>query len=531
MNNTILLIKAQIINSLGINKLLKSSTKAEKFKKGLLSLLILFVIFIILVQMSMYAWVMSDFLAKENALDVLIITGIALSTLICLFMSIYKAPGYLFAFKDFDLLMSLPLSKGSILISKLFMIVVTNVGLSLLIGFPYLMVYGIKTSAGSVFYILSILLLILSSMIPATLGAVLSLFLGKVSSKTRHSNLILIIGSFIFLLLFMGGMFSLNSITAANIENMVDIISSVKAVYYPFGLFTDALKNLDIVSMLIFSAIAIIVFAIFVWLFARSFKGINSVMQEKYKSSNYKMTELQVQTKSIALLKKELSFYFSSYIYVINTGFGAIMMLLATVLLIYNRSKLTGIITVLPVNVSMALLVTLAMTLCVSLTCTTAPSISLEGKNFWIIKSLPLKEIEIFKSKILLNLVITVPILVVCSTVLTAVFRFTVTEYLLTVAVGCSYCIFIAVVGLIINLHFPKMEWSTQVTVVKQSASVMIAVATGFLAILLPFGIFTLVKPSNIILFQALWFSVTAAIDFVAYRYLEGKGVALFKAL
>lgn len=187
----------------------KSSTKGEKLKAGLFAGIMLFVIVLIFVQMSLYAWVISDFLVKMSALHVLIITGSVLSMLMCLFISIYKASGYLFAFKDFDMLMSLPVSKGAILTSKLFMIVVTNVGLSVLLGFPYLMVYGIKTQAGAVYYLVALLLLILSGIIPVTVGALLSLGLGKVSSKSRHTNLFLTIGSFVILILLMLGIFSL----------------------------------------------------------------------------------------------------------------------------------------------------------------------------------------------------------------------------------------------------------------------------------------------------------------------------------
>lgn len=531
MNSTIFLIKAQLINSSGINKLLKSSAKGEKLKAGLFAGMILFVILIMFIQMSMYAWLTSDFLAGKAALDVLIIAGTALSVLICIFMSIYKAPGYLFAFKDFDMLMSLPVSQGAILISKLFMIVATNAGLSLLLGFPYLMVYGIKTSAGAVYYFLSFLLLIMVSLIPVTIGAILSLLLGKISSKSKHTNLFLIAGSFVLLILFMGGMFSINSLTAANIGNLVNIIGSVKAIYYPFGLITAALKNLDIVSALIFAMISVIIFVIFVWLFAKSFKAINSQMQEKYKAADYKMTDLQVRTTAAALFKKEAGFYFSSYIYVINTGFGAVMMLLATAMLIFSRSKINELLAVLPSNMSMSLIVTLAMVFCAALTCTTAPSISLEGKNLWILKSLPLKVADIFRSKILLNLVITVPILAVSTTILAAVVGLTIPEYLLTVAVGCGYCIFIAVTGLIINLHFPKLEWNTPVAVVKQSASVMLALAAGFISILLPVGILALANPSNPVLFQTLWLLAVAAADAAVYSYLRVRGAALFKAL
>jgi len=531
MNNTIILIKSQLINSTGINKIMKNSSKSERIKAGLFAGFILFVVLLIFVQMTMYAWFMADYFINNKIMDTLIIIGAALSILICLFMSIYKGSGYLFAFKDFDLLMSLPVSKSAILFSKLFIIVINNIGLSLLFGFPYLMIYGIKTSQGIAYYLAAILMLILSSLVPITVGSLLSLLLGKISSKSRHTNLLLIIGSFAVLALFMAVMMSVNSITNSMIDNMVNSIRSLRGIYYPFGLFTNGLTSLDLVSLLIFSLISILAFVLFICYFSKSFMRINLSMQEKYKISNYKMTQLNVHSTAVALLKKELSFYFSSHIYVVNTGFGAIMMPIITVLLIINSSKLTSLLNMLPANVPKSLLVTLSMVICVSLTCTTSPSVSLEGKNLWILKSLPIKEIDIFNSKIRLNILITAPLLVICSTILAVVMKFTLMEYLLCIAVGLCHCVLTAVLGLIINLHFPKLEWNTQVTVVKQSASVTIALFSSFLSILLPIGIFSAVMPTNIIAFQIIWLAAASAADILAYSYLKRKGIALFKTL
>lgn len=48
------------------------------------------------------------------------------------------------------------------------------------------------------------------------------------------------------------------------------------------------------------------------------------------------------------------------------------------------------------------------------MTNTSCVSIYLEGKNLWILKSSPIKEMDIFKSKILLNLPLTIPISIIC---------------------------------------------------------------------------------------------------------------------
>lgn len=531
MNNTVLLIKVQFINSLGINKLLKGSTGKEKVKSVLFVGLMFFVAVMVFIQMSAYAWIISDFLQKYKAMEVLIITGTALSLLVCLFMSIYKASGYLFAFKDFDLLMSLPLPVKAILTAKLFMLALSNMGLSVLLGFPYFMVFGIRTSAGALFYLLSVILLVLSSLLPLTIGSVISLGLGRVSGKSKRTNAIMIAGSFLLLLLFMLGMLSINSLTPANLKDIAGSIESLKMAYYPFGLITRALTELNLTALLLFCGISIAVFAVFVLLFSRSFKATNAKMQEKYKTSDFKMTELRVQSIPRALFKKELSHYFSSYIYVLNTGFGAVMMLLAAVMFIINREKLPQMLSVFPVKMSEAFLVTLAMAACVSLTCTTAPSISLEGRNLWIIRTLPLKVQDIFIGKICLNLVVAVPAMFLSTTVLAAVFRLSVWEYLLSVGIGCAYSILMAVTGLIINLHFPKLDWNTQTVAVKQSASVMLTIFTGFLAVIIPIVLLVLLKPADIIVFQLLWLAAAVLADFCAYRYLSRKGAALFRAL
>ena len=531
MNNTILLIKAQLINSLGINKLKKGSTFKDKVKFGLFVTLIVFVGLLIFAQMTAYAWFASDYLAKVNAMNVLIVVASLLSVLVCLFMSIYKASGYLFAFKDFDLLMSLPISKRSILTSKLFMIVVTNVCLSLIVGFPFLMVYGIKTSVPAIFYVLAILLLIIVSLVPVVIGAVISLLLGRVSSKSKHTNLILTVGSFIVFGALMIGMFSINSLTNNNISQIVDILKSFTAIYYPFGMFMDTLENLNIASLAVFGAISIVIYMLFVFAFSRSFKTINTKMQEQYKAANYKMTELKVQTKAVALFKKELSFFLSSFIYVFNMGFGVIMMVISTIMFIASRSQITKIFSAIPMNISMSILVTLVMSLSTCLCCTTSPSISLEGKNIWIIKTMPIKVIDIFKGKMWVNIVVTAPIMTICTTILAIIFKFTFMEYILAVAIGCGYSVLIALVGLIINLHFPKMEWSAQVNVVKQSASVAIAVGAGFLVTLVPIIIFAAIQPSNLVLFKLIWFAGVALLAWASYGYLRKRGTELFRAL
>ena len=57
--------------------------------------------------------------------------------------TVYKAPGLLFAFKDYDLLMSLPVRTGSLVASRLLMLYGVNLAFTLLTMVPAWVVYAV----------------------------------------------------------------------------------------------------------------------------------------------------------------------------------------------------------------------------------------------------------------------------------------------------------------------------------------------------------------------------------------------------
>lgn len=109
----------------------------------------------------------------------------------------------------------------------------------------------------------------------------------------------------------------------------------------------------------------------------------------------------------IALYKKELTRFFGSSVYVINSGMGVVIAIaFSLAVVVVGPSKLIsypGIEMILPG------VAPFAISAIISMTCTTCVSLSLEGKNVWIIKSLPLTPKVIYDSKILMNLSLSIP--------------------------------------------------------------------------------------------------------------------------
>src|SRR5690554_649767 len=140
MNNVKLLLKASIINSFGVNKFLKESSKSEKMKMILLAVAILWAVVAVCGSAFAYFNMVSDVLVQLNVLPMLLIISFINISVVSFFMSIYKASGYLFSFKDYDLLMSLPVKTSEVLISKLLLLYIANFMITIVMGLPSLIV-------------------------------------------------------------------------------------------------------------------------------------------------------------------------------------------------------------------------------------------------------------------------------------------------------------------------------------------------------------------------------------------------------
>ncbi|WP_352420552.1 ABC transporter permease [Proteiniborus sp.] len=532
MNNTILLIKTSLINSFGLNRFLKESSKSEKTKMIFIGVAILWAVVAVFASSIAYFYMISDALIQLDALSILLVISFINVSLVSLFMSIYKASGFLFSFNDYDLLMSLPVKTSEVLMSKLLLLYGTNLTASIIMGFPSLLVYGRRSSSGPMYYVFALMAMVFISFIPMIIGATFSFALGKISTRFRSTNIVMILGSFILIILLMIGSNLINNISAEFIQNITELMDSISKVYFPIKFYTNALVNIDIVSLLVFMFSAIIPLVLFVLIFAKSFKTINSKMNESYKVANYKMTSLKVSSVLQALYKKEINFYFSSYIYVLNTAMGVVMMTIFTIgIAVFGGEKVSQILDLPMISQFLVPATTAILSLSICLTCTTASSISLEGNNLWILKSLPIKPIEVFKGKILMNLTIILPALFINTLILAISFKMTLLSYILFLVTTTLYAFLISMAGIMINLYLPKLEWKSHMVVVKQSASVIISMLAGAISVFIPILLFVYIKPTDFNLFSTIIILCLTTINILLWTTIRTKGIQIFEKL
>ena len=531
MNNLAILMKINILNLIGYNKL-KNADKKEKNKAVGMTLLITLSMVILGICAFSLCFYLSDFLIQINQMELLLIMGIIGCSFATLFTSLYKASSYLFQSKDYEMLASLPIKQSTILSSKVLMLILNNyLFASAFILIPGI-VYFIKVDTTLVYILFLIILTLVTPLIPILISSLIAFLIINISSRTKNNNLVSIVLNLSTVIIALLVSFNMQNIMMSLVQNSSSIIELTKKIYPPAYYFVDALKNINIISLVIFLVISILPTALFILLFANNFNKINSKLSETYKANNYKFKKLKTSKPVIALLRKELKRYLSSTIYVMNSSIGMILLpIFAVTIVLVGYDKIAQLLEISILVDMMKIQIIGIIAFCIITSNTSCVSLSLEGKNLWILKSCPIDEMEIFKSKVLLNIILTIPISVISFLVIGIKLNFGLKTIIIVILSIVLLSIFSATLGLFINLLYPKLEFTSDVQVVKQSASVIISMLSNILYLAILCGIGYVLKINNFELFLIVSNIITFISILVLYNLLKSKGVELFKNL
>lgn len=502
MSNLFILLKNSFINNTGINSLSKGVSTSKEKKKLLISTATLILIAIVICFMATsYSVGLATVLKPMGYLDLILIIAVLFSCILSFITSIYKAQGTLFSSKDYDLLMALPIKNSTILTSKILSLMfISYIGTALIIV-PASIVYFIYNGSLSwIFFIILIIGLIFIPMIPIIAASIIAVAITFVSSRFKHKNIATTIVGMIAVLLIMIVSMNMQSYINAFIANSDSIVKGLSSIYSPAMYLKEALVSYDIVSLIKFILISTVPFLIFVLVFSKTFKVINGKLSESYKKANYKVAGLEASSIIKALVTQELRRYFATPIYVMNTAVGMVLLVAAAIATLFVSKETLAvflgypeIVNIIPIGVLVVLVFT------IGLSCTTNSSISLEGNRLWILKSLPIEPKDIFKGKIITNLIITIPASIIANIIFYIGLKFEIKYLIFNLIISIVFAVISAILGIITNLYFPKMEWTNPTTVVKQSASVLVTILVVFILILVVVGVsIALVQVFNI---------------------------------
>ncbi len=122
----------------------------------------------------------------------------------------------------------------------------------------------------------------------------------------------------------------------------------------------------------------------------------------------------------------------------------------------------------------------------------TSCSISMEGKQWWILQTMPVTEKEIVRGKVLANIVVLIPFYLVSEILILIALAPDIPGALALIAVPAVYIVFSARLGVAVNQRFPVFEWDNEARVVKQSASTSVSLLLGLVTGMIPFAFLVL---------------------------------------
>lgn len=489
-----LLLKVQMLNAFGINKIIHSHNKKEKSQAVFMAFAWLIVIVILLI----YSALNSYSCVQMGIVHTLPSIMLMVCSLITLFLTFMKSSGVLFGLRDYDMVMSMPVNSSLVVLSRLTMVYIMNLLISFIVIAPSIVIYGINAEATVSVYIMLTLSLFLAPLIPMIISMAIGAVITAVASRFRHKNIFALIlnMSIVLAVIYFSMTLQEGSLDQlSDLETLVDQLSdletlvaeSVNAFYPPAGLFSAAVNNNDWLSYGLFSLISIGIFVLFTFVTAKFYSKINTAMFSYSKRNNYRISasELKASGAFNALYRKELRRLFSCTTYALNCCIGAAMLIMAGIAVLFVDP-----VQIIQSDLNLSENIIKNYTHCVpfllaffiGMSSTTCVALSLEGKYRWLMCSAPVNSETVFNSKIAVNLTVLLPSSIISGALFSFALKTNIIQTIFTILIPCVYSFFISVLGMFVNVKFPKYDWTSEYYAVKGgSASLMITFLIGMI--------------------------------------------------
>ena len=457
--------------------------------------------------------------------------GIA-SFALCFIGSVFTAQSQLYEAKDNDLLLSMPIPPRMILGVRMLLLLLINLAFSALVlgtaGVIYLTRYP-ATAAGILGFIgASIAMPFLGLALSCVLGWVLAV----VSARIRKKSLVQMILSLGFLAAYFVVIMNMNEYLTTLLQNSGAIGQTIQASVFPIYHFGLAASG-NLTSLLLFALCAFVPFAAVYFVLSKTF--IRVVTNKRgFSKIKYEKKEMKVSSPLRALVQKDLKHFTGNSMYMMNAGLGVIFVLVIPVLYLFNRETVSQLTAQLPqLKTEMGLIAAAILCISSSMNTISAPSISLEGKSLWIVRSVPVKSSSVLLAKAYAHMAVAVPPALLASVVLAATLPLPLSERVLLVLITLLFNVVCALLGVVYNLRFPKFDWINETVCVKQSFSAFLAMFGGAGLIIAPGLLYVLALYGKIggTLFMLLYLVVLLAIAAISVRYLKHGGVKRFENL
>ncbi len=503
MNEVTLLLKKDLMQIFSFALNIKETTKDKDMSKKLFMYII--------IALSMVFGTYSIFIAVSSMYDAFASSGqeavffflsiLGYSIMIIISVMPYSISKLYYA-KDTESLLCLPIESKSILLAKTIMMAVSFPFFIVIVMLPGMIKYG----NGILYYIFNIVNLVAYAFIISSIFVLISIVLMLWISKfPRAKNVLQIISMIVMIILILLIQFITKDAMVGASPSVItepalrfhEGLKSISTYFPPIGILTTGLSSTCDICTIRNSLLNVVIAILSVNLasylgFKMWLKGLSRTKSSPKVKVNKKAlgSSKTYKTKSpvFSLALKELTCVYKIPIYLFNIGLIGIIMPIALAVPIAMEgeldkapevaAKLGEFISQLPISIpnfiGASLVIGIALGAFASISGSSASSsISREGKNIWIMQTLPIDERQQILGRLLASVIISI-ISVLPIIILVTVFVKPPIYLVLFVLLGSAISsALIATYSLYIDILRPKLSWNSPQGAVKQNLNIV----------------------------------------------------------
>lgn len=429
--------------------------------------------------------------------------GIFATQIMVLFLGlIYVMSKYYFS-NDLEQLVPLPIKPTYIVSSKFVSLMISEYITSLPIILPFIFIYGVKGGEGIIYWLYALLIVLYIPVLPLSLASILVMIFMKFTNLKGKKDMLRIIGGALSLVIIIGIQFAMQNfmgdpsgetdflMNLATNSNL--LIERFGAMFPPTMLAALALSNYSILSglgrIVLFLILSDLVLLLMVFIsdkiFFSGLIGNNEVSNsgnKKQSPGREKEVAYKLRPPYYPIAIKELKMITKIPVYALNSIGGVIIMPLILIMPALTgsggdfdiiRQLLSGVLDIVVLG-AIGLVAFLGIINAIGVT-----TFSREGKNFWIQRTLPIKAKDQIIGRTLASLLIQLLGIVILVIVLAFLIRIDIISGILILIFGLLSSIPTTLIGMIIDISRPKLNWTNPQQAMKQNLNVAIGMAAS----------------------------------------------------
>ena len=473
--------------------------------------------------------------------------GLALLTII---QSIISATNIFYFSKDIEYILPLPLKPKEILISKLNVILITEYIMEIIFAITPITLYGIITGQGVLFYIISLLVLLVFPIIPILIATFIIMIIMSFSKGAKNKDRFRLIAPLIGIILAVIMSFSLsgtsnyseddllNALKQAN--SMVEMVSDNLPIIKPA---INAIVNSSFIEFLKLLIITAILYILFILLGNKIyFKGVvGNLSSGTKKGKKIKLKDIKANTVRKSYVLKEFKTLLKNPIFFIQCVLPSVLMPVIflgifIVSLNSNNSQETlnefksvlGNYIETPIGLAVIISVTEFLT---SMLYIAPTAISRDGQNAIFMKYIPISYYKqlIYKGipNIFFGTITSIMVMAFIYILAKPSILFLATIFVINLILLILQTLLMELV----DLRKPKLEWTTEYAVVKQNLNLFWPVVLNLLEIGIIFIISILLSFTNYLLTAIILIVLHIIITYFVNKYIYKNQNELFNKI